>query len=73
MLGVYRSDHKSSTISESPSQCRPENMRVYLLSFILLRSVSIPLIHGSGPIGTFSLLVIAPSRDVRFDFDHPGL
>ena len=53
-------------------------MMVYLLSFILLLfGVSIPLIHGSGPIGIiFSLLVIALGAGMLasdFDFIERGV
>ncbi len=80
MLGVYRSGliNVNHNFRIALYSAVFGIMMVYLLSFILLLfGVSIPLIHGSGPIGiTFSLLVIALGAGMLasdFDFIERGV
>lgn len=80
MLGVYRSGliNVNHNFRIALYSAVFGIMMVYLLSFILLLfGVSIPLIHGSGPIGIiFSLLVIALGAGMLasdFDFIERGV
>lgn len=80
MLGVYRSGliNVNHNFRIALSSAVFGIMMVYLLSFILmLFGMSVPLIHGSGPIGiVFSLLVIALGAGMLaadFDFIERGV